>query len=108
MGAMGTGVGSIVPWCSGSEHLPGVRQPGLATDGLCAIELVTQFRLSCVVYPKIALTSKLGTLMPGAVYRSHLYEVEEGCRCRERSSSLDKVGCRGSKEEVTFDLYPER
>lgn len=38
----------------------------------------------------------------------HLWEVEEGRRCRERSSFLEKVGGRGFKEEVAFALYPER
>lgn len=38
----------------------------------------------------------------------HRWEVEEEWRCRERSSFLGKVGCRGFKEEVTFAFYPER
>lgn len=72
LSAVGTGVAAQH---SGSEHSLGVRGPGLATDGLCALERVS---LSCVLCSKIGLTSKPvfqvpgGALVPGVVYHSHV------------------------------------
>lgn len=61
------------------------------------------------MYPKTWLTLKPVVRVSGGAFCPvpfiiPQWEVEEECRCRERSSFLDKVGHMGFKEEVTFAL----